>query len=378
MEKIKKIVLIGGHPTPAIALIDILEAEGGFEIHFFGRKHSTEGDKAQSLEYKLLKSRSGVIFYSITTGRLQRKFTRFTIISLIKIPFGLFQSIYLLAKIKPRIVIGFGGYLSVPVVIAAALFRIPIFIHEQTSIPGLSIKITSKFAKKIFVSFKSSASWFNQTKTVFSGNLIRKELLTPHSITNQKLREFLKLEHPLIYVTGGGQGSKVLNDFIIKNLSSLQKLKYRFIVQTGELQNSFAQKHLSNQLETDNELNNKFFVQPHFSSQEISAIMQSSPIIFARSGANTVTEILFFKLPAIFVPLDIAAGSEQLQNAKLFSKNNVAEVIFTKDLNMNNFCNSLNTLDKKFNKNNFKNLESEIKIDSDNVLFKEILRFLSS
>ena len=378
MEKIKKIVLIGGHPTPAIALIDLIEAEGSFEIHFFGRKHSTEGDKAQSLEYKLLKSRHKVIFHSITTGRLQRRFTRFTIISLIKIPVGLFQSIYLLAKIKPKIVISFGGYLSVPVVISAALFRIPIFIHEQTSIPGLSIKITSRFAKKIFVSFKSSAFWFNQTKTIFSGNLIRKELLTPHNITNQKLREFLKHKSSLIYTTGGGQGSKVLNDFIIKNFSSLQKLNYHFIVQTGELQNSFAKKKLSDLVGNNNELNNKFLVREHFSSQEISAIMQSSPIIFGRSGANTVTEILFFKLPAIFVPLDIAAGSEQLQNAKLFFKNNVGEIIFAKDLDINNFCNALNTLEKKFNKSNFKNLESEIKIDSDNVLFKEILRFLSS
>ena len=375
MEKIKKIVLIGGHPTPAIALIDLLEAEGSFEIHFFGRMHSTEGDKAQSLEYKLLRSRQKVIFHPITTGRLQRKFTRYTIISLIKIPVGLFQSIYLLAKIRPRIVIGFGGYLSVPVVIAAAIFKVPIFIHEQTSIPGLSIKITSKFAKKIFVSFKSSAVWFDQAKTIFSGNLIRKELLISRKINNQKLKEFLKHESSLIYVTGGGQGSKILNDFIIKNLSSLKKLNYHFIIQTGELQNSLAQKHLSGLIESNNELSNKFLVQPHFSSQEISAIMQSSPIIFGRSGANTVTEILFFKLPAIFVPLDIAAGSEQFQNAKLFSKNNVGEIIFAKDLDIKNFCSALNTLEKKFNKSNFKNLESELKIDSENILFKEILRF---
>lgn len=374
MEKIKKIVIIGGHPTPAIALIDLLEQKKEIEIHFFGRVRSTEGDRAESLEYKLLSDRKSVIFHPITTGRLQRSFTKYTIPSLLKIPLGFFQSLYLLIKVRPKLVVAFGGYLSVPVVICAAILRIPIIIHEQTSVPGLSMKITSKFARKIFISFRSSQDLFNKTRTFFSGNLIRQELLRPQ-IPEKSLLTFLNKKLPLIYMTGGGQGSKLINDFITNNFDELCKLPYKYVIQTGSLQNSTSLTSLSEKIKSS-PLGDKFFISDHFETKDVAAIYYKKPIVFGRSGANTVTEIFHFKLPAIFIPLGIAAGSEQLQNAQLFSNAGLAVTIGGNELNLNTFGKALKYLKDNFRPENFKNISSEIKVDTKNVLAGAVLESL--
>ncbi len=379
MEKIKKIVIIGGHPTPAIALIDNLEKEKNIEIYFFGRKKSTEGDSAHSLEYKLLSKRKSIKFYTITSGRLQRKFTKYTITSLLKIPFGFLQSLFYLIKIKPRLVVGFGGYLSVPVVIGSYLLKIPIFVHEQTSIPGLSTKITGKLAKKIFVSFNSSSKFFNSKKVIFSGNLLRNEIIKPNVLLDSDFKKFIDLDGPLIYVTGGGQGSKLINDFVANNFDELIKMPYRFIIQTGSLNNAQSYSDLSLKNSNINNLRQKIFITEHFSTNEVGAILRKKPIIFGRSGANTITEIVYHQIPSILIPLDIAAGSEQLQNARLLSNKNLATIIRSKDLTFTSFSNALKSLLKSFDPKSFDQLSGEIKIDLDNQLAKQVksVAFLS-
>lgn len=375
MEKIKKIVIIGGHPTPAIALIDNLEKEKNIKIYFFGRKKSTEGDSAHSLEYKLLSKRKSINFYSITSGRLQRKFTPYTIPSLLKIPFGFFQSLFYLIKIKPSLVVGFGGYLSVPVVISSYILRIPIFVHEQTSIPGLSTKITGKFAKKIFISFNSSSKFFDTQKVIFSGNLLRSEIIKPSSLADSELKKFLENKEPLIYVTGGGQGSKLINDFMFTNFDELVKMPYRFIIQTGSLNNAKSYSDLKFKTSSQANLAQKLLIVEHLSTGEVGAILNKKPVIFGRSGANTITEIVYHQIPSILVPLDIAAGSEQLQNAQLLTDKNLAKIIKSKDLTFTFFSNSLNALLKSFDTKSFKQLNEEIKIDLDNQLAKQVKSF---
>src|SRR3989344_4276520 len=124
-----KLVIIGGHLSPALSVIESISK--GTEILFIGRKHSFEGDKAVSLEYKTIHS-LGIKFRTIVSGRLQRKITRHTINSLFKFPIGIIQSLFILLKFKPDVVIGFGGYLSLPVAIVSFLLRIPVVIREQT------------------------------------------------------------------------------------------------------------------------------------------------------------------------------------------------------------------------------------------------------
>ena len=119
----------------------------------------------------------GIPFYAINTARLQRKFTKHTVPSLIKFPLGFIQSLKILRKIKPEVVLGFGGYISLPVVLAAAFLKIPIVIHEQTLEAGFANKIEAKFARKICISWQSSEKYFPKEKTVLTGNPLRQVIL---------------------------------------------------------------------------------------------------------------------------------------------------------------------------------------------------------
>ncbi len=374
MEKIKKVVIIGGHATPAIALIDALEKKSNLHIYFFGRKYSTEGDEAPSIEFKFLSDRKNVIFVPITSGRLQRSFTVHTIPSLAKIPIGFLQSFFYLVRIRPSVVVGFGGYLSVPIIISAAILKIPIFVHEQTSIPGLSIKITAKFASKIFISFKKSQKYFDPKKTVFSGNLLRKEIFSSTPIADQELNDFLsKKSAKIIYITGGGQGSRILNNFVIDNFDNLLKTQFRFIIQTGSLDNQQSFNILSAKISNHSEARSRFLVRQHFSSEQVAGIFQKNPIVFGRSGANTVCEIVFFKLKAIFVPLDIAAGSEQMINAKLLADHDFAKIIPAAELNIETFLTVLNSHNAVISQSNIELVKQEIRIDSEGALSAAII-----
>src|SRR6185437_3796515 len=141
-----------------------------------GREYAFEGDSALSLEYQTAK-RLGLAFEPLTTGRIQRKFTKHTFGSLAKIPVGLTQAKKIITRFQPDIVLSFGGYVSVPVVLAAAANRVPIVIHEQTLQAGLANKIASRFAAKICISWEESAKYFPKNKIVLTGNPLRKEFL---------------------------------------------------------------------------------------------------------------------------------------------------------------------------------------------------------
>ena len=137
-----KVVIVGGHLAPALSVIEVLPKDT--EILFIGRKYALEGDNALSLEYKTITSMN-ISFVGLNTGRLQRKLTKFTFFSLMKLPFGIIKSFLILLKFKPDVVVGFGGYVSIPVAFCAYLLRIPIVIHEQTMEAGLANKFVSFF-----------------------------------------------------------------------------------------------------------------------------------------------------------------------------------------------------------------------------------------
>src|SRR3990167_6307734 len=143
-----KIVIACGHLTPALSVIEELPKEA--EVIYIGRKYALEGDKAVSLEYETIKKKE-IPFIAVKTGRIQRKLTKHTIPSLLKIPYGLIQSIAVLQKIKPDVVIGFGGYVSFPVLLSARILKIPIVIHEQTLEAGITNKLISRFADKVCI-----------------------------------------------------------------------------------------------------------------------------------------------------------------------------------------------------------------------------------
>ena len=171
-----KIVITGGHLTPSLLVIEELQKRDDWEIFYFGRKYATEGDKSPSLEAKIIPQK-GIHFLPLNAGRLQQKFTRYTFIAFLRIPFGFLQAFFYLLKIKPNIVLSFGSYVSVPVVFSAWLLKIPVMVHQQTIVMGKADRINAKYARKIAVSWPESLNNFSKpdcrqikNKVVLTGN----------------------------------------------------------------------------------------------------------------------------------------------------------------------------------------------------------------
>lgn len=191
------------------------------------------------------------------------------------------------------------------------------------------------------------------------------------------LAKFLKINKDIIYVTGGGQGSKLINDFLINNLKGIVDLPYSYIFQTGELENSSAYVTLTDIVKALSPLQQKkILIAKHFSTKEVGNILKNKPIIFGRSGANTVCEAIYFRLRCIFVPLSIAAGSEQAVNARILHNAHIAEVINSADLNFDSFSRSIKSLKSLPEAADFSPLESQVKIDTKLTMANEINTFL--
>ena len=288
------IVLTGGgsagHIIPNLALVDELKK-------YFDNIYYIGSDKPN--EKKLVEDYK-IPYYSISTPKLIRKLTfkNFTI------PFKLIKSICqckkILKNLNVDVVFSKGGYVSLPVVIAAHQLKIKVIIHESDTSMGLSNKISSKFSDKICTSFPLHS---NNKKIIYTGAPIRKEFF----IAKQK--KFFDNNKKIILVIGGSQGSNTLNNFIYQNIDYLTK-KYNIIHICGY-------KKLK-------KINNNSYIQFEFSN-DMPTLIKSSDIILTRGGSNALFEILAINKPMIIVPLTKKESrGEQIDNAKYFMQNNLA------------------------------------------------------
>jgi|SRR3989344_6181708 len=320
-----RLVVTGGHLSPLLSVLESLPKDTNILV--IGRKHALEGDRSFSLEYQVLKSMN-VSFESITTGRLQRKITRRTWTSLFKFPYGFLQSLAILKKYKPDAVLTFGGYVSLPVILASFFLRIPVVIHEQTLEAGLTNKIGSIFAKKVCISWESSAKSFPVKKTVLTGNPLRKEFLKNDISENNNFKN----DRKTIYFTGGSLGSHKINELIEGCVEKLL-LKFEIIHQTGDakeygdfdrlekLRNSFESK-----------LKERYTLMKFVDPKDVVSVFKSSDLIVCRSGINTVSELIFFKKPCLLIPLPYSSDDEQKKNALFVKELGLGEVADQSDL----------------------------------------------
>lgn len=319
-----KLIITGGHLSPLLAVIDALPK--GTKILVIGRKYAIEGDKALSLEYQTIKDKKNITFESISTGRLQRKLTRHTLFSLLKLPYGFFQSFLILKRFKPSIILTFGGYVSLPVVLVSFFLRIPIVIHEQTLEAGLANKIAAFFANKICLSWESSRKLFPKNKTVLTGNPMRKYQISPvrqaqgkYQISNENI--------PLIYITGGSLGSHAINELIEGCLKKLL-LKFKIIHQTGGAK-EYADFDCLNKLRDSlsQNLKERYFLTKFIDPDLVGAILQEAKLVVCRAGINTVTELIYYKKPSLLIPLPFSQNNEQKKNAVFLKRIGLGEII---------------------------------------------------
>ena len=335
MKKIvKKIIITGTHTTPAIELIHQLQQDTHYnwEINYIGRCYNSSVSTQPSIESKLIPE-TGAKFYGIQCGKFDRRWLPNTLRGIPQIFTGFTNANSLVKKINPDIIVSFGGYVSVPVIIAAKLNHIKSITHEQTFTTSLSTRINSIFVNKVALSFPSSKT---NPKEIVTGNLLRQD------IYNQKSKLFENLiqnkKRPIIYITAGNQGSKTLNDIILSILPDLNK--FTIIHQTGLTDYSKIKQFSVNQ--------NNYHVFDYIKQSDIGWVLNNSDIIISRSGANTAQEIVSLGKKSILIPLLISQQDEQILNAKWVDQQlpNLTEIIYQQLLTPKKILNKIRRLHK--------------------------------
>jgi len=318
-RKITRIVLTGGHgATTAIATVQELIKQSSnrqiWDIYWIGPKSAIEGTKIAPLEESFF-PRLGVSLRSIITGRLQRRFSIYTIPSLLKIPLGLFMAFRHLVGIKPKVIVSFGGYAAFPVVLAGFLMRIPVLIHEQTITYGRANKFSSIFADKIALARKESIKYFPEEKCVVTGNPIMIQIA---DLVPKRKMTF----PPTLFITGGSRGSLTINNLVKPILPKLLG-EFHVIHLVGPMDfRDFIE--IKNKL--PEALKTKYEVHSQVDPTQMGKFFKDADIVIARAGANTVSEIMVTKIPSILIPIPWSFEDEQTKNALLAKEFGIAKV----------------------------------------------------
>lgn len=315
-----KVLIAGGHLTPALAVIEQLPK--GTEVLYVGRTYALEGDSAYSLEYNTITQRH-IAFANLNAGRLQRKFTKHTIAALFKLPKGFFEAKKIIAEFQPDIIVGFGGYVSVPLGIVGAMRKIPVIIHEQTLGAGLANKILAPFASKICVSWKSSLQHFPKRKTVITGNPAMEAIF--HTQSHRIERKLKNL--PLLVIVGGSLGSHAINVLVEDALSSLLSV-CAIIHQTGGASEFGDFDRLSEKKYTlPLRIRDRYEVTKFIDPKDIIATLNSADVVVTRAGINTLTTLLILNKPSLVIPLPSSQKNDQQRNADFFAAHGLGKVL---------------------------------------------------
>lgn len=304
----KKIVLTGGgtagHVTPNIALIPRLK-ELGYDITYIGSYNGIE---------KKLVTAEGITYYGISSGKLRRYFDLKNFTDPFRVIKGMREARKLLKQIKPDVVFSKGGFVSVPVVHAAARQHIPVIIHESDMTPGLANRLSFPGASKICCNFPETMDSLPKGKAVLSGSPIRQQLLQG---SREKGLSFTGLsgEKPVLMIIGGSLGAASVNAAIRRILDELLK--------------TYDVVHLCGKDKLDKKLSNKAgYLQYEYIQEELPDLFALADIVISRAGANAICELLALGKPNLLIPLSASASrGDQLLNAASFEKQGFSLVL---------------------------------------------------
>ncbi len=309
----KKIVFTGGgtagHVTPNIALFPKLN-ELGYEIFYMG---SYDG-----IEKKLIED-FNIPYYGIATGKFRRYFDPKNFSDPFRVLKGMREAKKILKQIAPDVLFSKGGFVSVPVVRAAASLGIPCIVHESDMTPGLANKLCIPVAKKVCCNFPETFKLLPTSKAVLTGSPIRKELAAGNKEAGYRLCGFTSAK-PVIMVIGGSLGSAAINQAVRDVLPELLK--------------DFQVVHLCGKEKMDNLLlTTEGYKQFEYIKSELKDIFAIADIVISRAGANAISELLALKKPNILIPLPAAnSRGDQIMNAKSFESQGFSIVIDEDDL----------------------------------------------
>lgn len=309
----KKIVLTGGgtagHVTPNIALIPALR-EAGYEIEYVGSYNGIEKKLIEDL---------GIPYTGIATGKLRRYFDPKNFTDPFRVIKGFFQAKKYLKTYKPDIIFSKGGFVSVPVVRAAAKLKIPCIIHESDTTPGLANKLCIPVATKICCNFPETLQSLPSDKAILTGSPIRGELLNGNAAAGRELCGFDDAK-PVLMVIGGSLGAAAVNQAV---RDALPKLFPNFQV-----------VHLCGKDKMDNlMLTIPGYKQFEYITDELGDLFAMADVVLSRAGANAICELLALQKPNILVPLPSQSSrGDQLLNAQSFADQGFSILVDQDDL----------------------------------------------
>lgn len=309
----KKLLLTGGgtagHVTPNIAMLPLLK-EKGYDVSYIGSYNGIE---------KTLITEQGIPYYGIATGKLRRYFDVKNLTDPFRVIKGCFEARKLMRRIKPDVVFSKGGFVSVPVVLAAHKEHIPVIIHESDMTPGLANKICIPYASKVCCNFPETVSMIPDNKGILTGTPIRAELSRGDRQKGLDLCHFTSSK-PVIMVIGGSLGALHVNEAVRSILPNLlERFQVVHLCGKGKVDESFY--------------STTGYYQFEYIDKELKDLFAAADIVVSRAGANAIFELLSLNKPNLLIPLPAGASrGDQILNAESFRKQGFSMVLPEEEL----------------------------------------------
>ena len=326
----KKIIFTGGgtagHVTPNLALMDALS--GRYEMEYIGSYQGIE---------KELVEKAGIVYHGISSGKLRRYFDWKNFTDPFRVLKGFHEAKKLMRSQKPDLVFSKGGFVAVPVVIAAKKAGIPVIIHESDMTPGLANKLCVSSADKICVNFPETLKYLPEGKAVLTGSPIRKELFCGDRLRGLQFCG-ISTEKPVILVVGGSTGAAALNEAVWNLLPTLLK-RFQIVHLCGKGKSNPAYDGTEG------------YVQFEYVNKELRDIFAACSLVVSRAGANAICELLALKKPNILIPLTAAASrGDQILNAESFEQQGYSYLLKEENLTNETLLTAINEVSENSEK----------------------------
>lgn len=315
-----KIVFVGGgtggHFYPLIAVGEQLRANPATtnaELYYIGPESYHQAE----LE------RLNITYLYCPAGKIRRYFSLANILDSFRTIGGIFYMWYKLFVLYPDVIFSKGSYTSVPVLLMAWFYRIPVVIHESDSKPGRANMLARRFARYIGITYPETFKYFPADKTAAIGIPVRQSVL--HRVPDPFAVLGIPNDLPLIYVTGGSSGAERLNALVLQSLQHLLP-EYRIFHQTGTAQEA-AIIQTSQALITDQTLLSRYYVKGLVPGEVVAALLEASALVVSRAGSTTLYEISLHRKPAIVIPIPEEISHDQRSNAYSYAREGGASVL---------------------------------------------------
>lgn len=320
--KKKRILFTGGgtagHVIVNLALIPVFRQEG-WDIDYIGSKKGIERTLIEQLE--------GVTYHPISTGKLRRYISKENLKDPFKVLKGTMQAWRIIGKRKPSVIFSKGGFVSVPVIMAAKLRGVSAIIHESDYTPGLANKLAIPFAKKVLATFPETMNYLPEKKAEYVGAVVRDELFQGSRENGLKLCGF-KSPKPVLLIMGGSGGSEKINNTVRESLDDLLPV--------------FQIAHICGNGKIDSSINRDGYVQFEYVNEALKDLFAATDFVLSRAGSNAIFEFLALQKPMLLIPLSRQASrGDQIVNARSFQEKKYARVMEEERISADNLVQEL-------------------------------------